>query len=266
MSLHDEDVTVVGNDHVVWLIQLARASRFVPVTCLTSSADRQQRLPVSVHLDDDMAANVGGPEVAFPIDAQPMRAGEQLVAKRTYECAVAIELEECLVAARQHEKMPLLIEGNACGRPHRHPGWQGDRSGCHDVIEFGCTLGNEQRRVRRPLRQNGRDEHKHSEDNEHSLHEILRDWRSLNVIHSSRPEIRESGRRCDSDRRRLRAPSIGRPRALSARLGQSHDDVVGKAEPRPASTPGPCARCSCWVPQTCIYKGNERYERHNRVH
>ena len=117
VSLHDEDVAAIGNDDVVGLIELAGAAGLVPLAGFSSCADRQQRLPVAVHLDHDMAADVGGPEVALPVDAQAMRAGKQFVTESANECAVAIELEKRFIAAGQDEQMPVGIEGNAAAAP-----------------------------------------------------------------------------------------------------------------------------------------------------
>ena len=74
-------------------------------------------------------------------------AGEQLVTERANECAVAIELEKRFVAAGQDEQMPVGIEGNARRGAHRHSGGKRDRRWCHDVVELGCALRHEQRRI-----------------------------------------------------------------------------------------------------------------------
>jgi hypothetical protein len=77
-----------------------------------------------------MASDVGGPEVALPVDAQAMRAGEQLVTKCANECAVAIELEERFIAKGQDDRCPLASKGHARRAPIVMPAGQRDRSRC----------------------------------------------------------------------------------------------------------------------------------------
>src|SRR6185369_15907800 len=81
VPLRDEDVSIAGEHHIIRLIQLVRARRFVPLAGLPLGADRQQRLPIASHLDHDVAADVGGPEVPVAVDAEAVRPSEQLVAE-----------------------------------------------------------------------------------------------------------------------------------------------------------------------------------------
>jgi hypothetical protein len=113
VPLHDEDVAVAGDHDIVRLIQFARAGGFIPFAGLSPRADRQQCLTVAVHLDHDVRSDVGRPQVALPVDAQAVRTREQFVAERTNERAIAIELEECLVATGQDDEMPVCVKGNA---------------------------------------------------------------------------------------------------------------------------------------------------------
>ena len=147
MPLHDEDIAVIGNDDVVGLIQLARTGGLVPLAGLAPRSDRQQRLAVAVHLDDDVRSDIGRPQVAVAVDAQAVRAGEELVAERANEGAVAIEFEERLVATGQDEQMPVGIEVHARRGAHRHSGGKGDRRRGHDIVQLGHALRHEQRRI-----------------------------------------------------------------------------------------------------------------------
>ena len=74
----------------------------VPVASFTFHADREERLPVARHLDDDVTADVGGPKVPLSIDAQAVGAREDLVAEALDVGAVGVEFVEGLLAAGQH--------------------------------------------------------------------------------------------------------------------------------------------------------------------
>ena len=64
-------------------------------------AEGHQDLALGVELQDGVRANVGGPDVAVLIDADPVAAREQAVSESTNEFAVLIELGEWLGAAAQ---------------------------------------------------------------------------------------------------------------------------------------------------------------------
>ena len=85
VSLHDEDVAVARDGNIVRLIQLARSRRLVPLAGLSLRAQREQRLSGGTELHDNVSADIGGPQVAFAVDAQAVRSGEQPVAERADE-------------------------------------------------------------------------------------------------------------------------------------------------------------------------------------
>src|SRR4029453_3685008 len=122
-------------------------------------------LPLRAHLDDDVSADVGDPEISVAIDLQPMCSGEEALPKRPEVLADGIELDKRLVAAIQDPEMALRIERNAGGRPHRHPRWKGERIRDGDVIHRRSILRHEESRIGWSLSQGGgrSQRHQHSD-------------------------------------------------------------------------------------------------------
>src|SRR5262245_23411592 len=83
VALDDEDLSVAADGHVVRLIQQTRSTALVPIALLTLAADRQQRLPLRAHLDDDVSADVGDPEISVTVDLQSVRPREETLAIRS---------------------------------------------------------------------------------------------------------------------------------------------------------------------------------------
>jgi hypothetical protein len=174
VTLDDEDVAVCGDGHVVGLIQQARASGFIPLTRLSSRSQRQQHLALGIQLQHDVRADIRRPEVALGVDPQPMRAREHLVAERAHERAVPVEFEERLRPSREDIEVPLPVERHRSCRPHRRAGRQGHRVRYGHVVERRRLFRDEQRGIRRTLRERGRPEPDDEDGEGDSLHRDLR--------------------------------------------------------------------------------------------
>jgi hypothetical protein len=192
VPLDDEHISVRRDRDVVRLIQLARARGFVPLTGLALGTERQQHLAGGIQLDDDMAADVGRPQVSLGIDLQPVRAREHPLAERTHECTVRVELDEGLRAPGQHVQVSARVERNGRRRTHRHAGRNRHRIGNGDIIEDRRRLGNEESRIRGPLRKRSRAEQDERKQDGQSFHGDLRgaDYISAQGVYGIRRRTR----------------------------------------------------------------------------
>ena len=96
MPLTDEEVSVGGEDDIVWLVEEARSRRFVPLARLPLGAQREQNFSLWAELHHGVGADVGGPDVAVLVDAKTVAARKQPFAEGSNEFSVLIELRERL--------------------------------------------------------------------------------------------------------------------------------------------------------------------------
>src|ERR1700704_6505415 len=151
VPLHDKDVSAAAERDVIRLIQVARSGGFVPCARLSLGSQRQERLSLRIHLDDNVGSHVGHPDVAVPIESQAMCPREESLAKGANELAGRVELDQRLRPSIQHPEMAFRIERDARGRPHRGARGKCERIRHGDVIELRRVLREEQRGVGRPL-------------------------------------------------------------------------------------------------------------------
>jgi hypothetical protein len=122
------------------------------------------------HLDDDVSADVGDPEISVAIDLQPMCPGKETLPKRSDVLAGGVELDERLFAAIQHPEMAIRIECNASGRPHRDPRRKGERISDCDVVHRRCILRHQKCRIGWSLSQGGGRSQRHQQSDPGCFH------------------------------------------------------------------------------------------------
>ncbi len=103
-----------------------------------------------------MRAHVGCPNVSFAIDAEAMTAREQALCESADKISIGVELKQRLRAAIQHEHMSAGIESHAGRRSQGNARWKGQRVRDGYIIQFGCSLRDQQGGIRRPLSQQRR--------------------------------------------------------------------------------------------------------------
>ena len=141
VALRDVDLALGAKREIVRFVKTFEMAGLMPLARAPFHTQHHEDAPIGGHLHHEMRAGVGGPDVAFAVDAQAVRIGEDPARHGAQIIAGVVEFHQRVFAAIKHQNIVFGVDGHAGARAEVHTCGQLKNISDGGIAEigYGCS-------------------------------------------------------------------------------------------------------------------------------